>query len=180
VVRNRQKGHSSYVSELLTFGAIMAFLMGFILLATWVATSNPTLPGPQVSLPKFHNSDFASVPPISDWERQTIKNNIVLTITRNAKFFFEEKPVLPKDLHVELLNRFNGKDHPFVHLRADNALPFFWINWTSLQLKALGIDTVYLVVDVRERPHEREIYLKLVDAESRFLGGFRQTYPSGK
>ncbi len=133
----------------------IAFLAAFVLLAIWVASPISTLPGPQVSLPKFDSAFATSAPFISDPKRPRIKGNIVLTITRNAEFFLDERAVLAENLQAELWKLKNQTDNPVMYLKADNALPYMWVVWASMRLKALGIDKVFLVVQVREQPHER-------------------------
>jgi len=162
-----------YELHLLNFSALLALLIGIIVLMIWIASPSATLNAPKVALPKFHNTSATNIPSLS-------KNVIILTITRKPEFFLNGKPVIAEYLKPELSLLKNQVADPILYLKADNALPGLWIVWVSLQLKALEFNNVYLAVNVSQQPHERVVPVQFPEVEHRFEGDVETLYPKGK
>jgi biopolymer transport protein ExbD len=148
----------------------MALLMGLVLLMIWTASPTATISGPKVTLPRFQSISATRIPSLP-------KDAIVLTITRKSEFFLNDQPVLAEHLQSELGIMKYQMPNPVLYLKADNALPFLWVIWASLQFKALDFRNVYLVVQVQEQPTERVIPVEFPDTESRLEGDVVRIYP---
>jgi biopolymer transport protein ExbD len=145
--------------HLSTFSVLIAALMFFVLLMIWFDTPVATLPGPFVELPTF-DSSFATLTPLTtDHGASRAGRIIVLSITRHAQFFLNDRAVMPEQIQTELRRLRKETRDSMICLKIDNALPYRWVIWTSIRLKELGIDRVFLVVRVGERPYERIVQI---------------------
>ena len=162
-VKNRPLIRHISVSNLSAFSTVMAILVLLILLAGWIATPSTKLPGPSVTLPQFDSSFATIVPVINDLQNPRTEDAIVLTITRNMKFFLNDRAVLPEHLQMELGKLQSQTRNPILYLKADKALPYMWVIWTLMRLRTLDIHNVYLAVRAKSRPYERMVQVQLPD-----------------
>jgi biopolymer transport protein ExbD len=88
--------------------------------------------------------------------------------------FLGEKPITMAMLMQELSAQRERSDKVVVLLKADKALPYFWITRVSSVLKSVGINTVYLVLRGDGRPYEQLVAVRLPGLETVLPSSFPQ------